>query len=128
MVCSNVVYAVISSGEGDDAKLKNGEAEPSRATLIFPNLQWIEKVIISRTPQQPIRQDSTQDRPNENIVLLFNTYSESTTIVPKCHGALIKNNWVITTGRCLADRNNDKLVSVTAVAGFAGVKFDTQKK
>ena len=118
-ICNNVVHAVISSGESDWDSLRNNSADNGRATEILPNLQWIEEVIMSKTPHLTVKQKTNIQNP-PFVALLFNKYVGFRQPKLKCHGAILNYQWVVTAAHCLKDLGNNKLRTVTAVFGENG--------
>ena len=106
--CRGSVFAVVSMGEGDAKKFKDGTACNSQATLILPNLDWIERTISLRTPQQPVQQRPLAEAVGNFAVILFARYRQDTKLYPKCQGAVVTDRWVITAERCFKDLSNTK--------------------
>ena len=116
VLCNEAVFAVVSMGESDKKAFLNGTADNTQATLILPNLGWIEKNINWRTPQQPIEQRASES-PFTFVVLLLSKYTGEGEHHAKCHGAAVSTRWVIAPARCLRDMSRTKkLVSLEVMA------------
>ena len=115
VLCNEAVFAVVSTGESNRKAFLNGSADNTHATLILPNLGWIERNINWRTPQQPIEQRESKSDTNF-VVLLLNKYTGEKEHHAKCHGAAVSMQWVIVPARCLRDLSNtEELVSVKTI-------------